>query len=144
MGRVVKCLSTFLSTFVYITEALELIGYKQHLDRYGNTYADCVAGLSKEIGMKTFPTTVVDLFLGLLLKDTGIIMLCQINNFLDWYGFTGVNLHCCFLHKIIREDPCVVHQRSRFVGKNRSKSVWCTNPPCKNTSKQQKKLNSSC
>ena len=25
---------------MFITEALELIGYKRHLDRYGNTYAD--------------------------------------------------------------------------------------------------------
>ena len=25
---------------MFITEAMELIGYKQHLDRYGNTYAD--------------------------------------------------------------------------------------------------------
>ena len=30
----------FYQAFVFITEALELIGYKQHLDRYGNTYAD--------------------------------------------------------------------------------------------------------
>ena len=30
----------FYQAFVFITEALELIGYKRHLDRYGNTYAD--------------------------------------------------------------------------------------------------------
>jgi len=26
--------------FVFITEALEMIGFKHHLDKYGNTYAD--------------------------------------------------------------------------------------------------------
>ena len=30
----------FYQTYVFITEALELIGYKQHMEKYGTTYSD--------------------------------------------------------------------------------------------------------
>ena len=30
----------FYQAFIYITEALEMIGYRRHLDKYGNLYAD--------------------------------------------------------------------------------------------------------